>query len=129
MINNIMCSLGGFRFLSNQTCISKISKAKQYDFASHSRWKGVEESQFKGRKAITATISVEVFVESTEDADALAPLEVLGDSGAPLRFLTNEGAYFGDWVITGVSIDKAEVNPNLVGLTQTASLSIKEWIE
>lgn len=129
MINTIMCSLGGYRFLSSQTAIDTIAKNIQYNFESHARWKGVEASQFKGRAAITVTLSIKVFVESSEDADALGTLETLGDSGKPLKFITNEGAYFGDWVITALSINKSEINPNLVGIVQTASLSIKEWVE
>lgn len=124
-----MCSLGGYRFLSNQNAINTISKSIQYDFASHARWKGVEASQFKGRKAITVSLEIKVFVESEKDAGALSDLEILGDSGEPLRFITNDGAYFGDWVITSLSVNKSEINSNLVGIIQTASLTIKEWIE
>lgn len=133
MINSTyMMSLGGYRFESNFNPFHELTESKQYNFASHDRWQGVEASQFKGRKAITKTFSIKVSVEHDRDLSIIPNLQALGDSGKPLKMIGSSGSkggYFGEWVITSISATKKEYNRDNVALIQEASLSIKEWVE
>lgn len=127
-----MMSLGGYRFESNFNPFHELTENKQYIFASHDRWQGVEASQFKGRKAITKTFSIKVVIESDRDLSIIPNLQSLGDSGKPLRMIGSSGrsgGYFGDWVITSISVTKKEYERSNTALIQEATLSIKEWVE
>lgn len=128
--DSYMISLGGYRFESTVNPLHAKSKSKSYTYANRPRWKGVDAFQFKGRPPVEITLDVKVVVTKRDDRDVMPNLEILGDSGEPLKLISpSEGGYMGLWVITAFSSNESVFTRSGIGLLQTGSITIKEYVE
>lgn len=130
MTNNIMCSLGKYRFISNENPFDEISKAIKYNFASHDRYLETERLQYKGRKATSITLNITVVVSKDSDNHIISDIEKLGNNGQPMALIVSNddsGGFAGDWVVTDISSTRKTYIKG-VAFEQKATISLKEWV-
>lgn len=125
----MLCSLGGYRFTTTDNPFEKIDKKISYSFQGYDRYQGVEQLQFKGRKANEISIDVTVTVSRNKDADIVRDIERLGKDGKPLPLVVSGGdggSFAGQWVITEISSSRTHYVKG-VAFEQTATIKLKEF--
>lgn len=128
--NQVMMTLGTFRFSINRAAYQKLTKTYGWDWAAVKRFGTTDSLQFTRKQNPTMSLSGVIFPEfSSVGIYQVDNLSELGDAFAPLQLTTGYGEVWGYWCITKLTETQDQHMEAGIPTKQTFSMELTYYGE